>query len=256
MLDIPQLFSLVGQTAIVTGGATGIGLAVTRALVASGAKVIVLSAGERETREAALAELNGRAVFHPYDVTDTALAPRTVEELIQAHGPVSIFISNAGNHVKKLIEDMTVEDFESVLDVHLVGAFALTKALIPHMKAQKKGSIVYMASMTSYIGQSAVCAYSTAKAGLLGMVHTLASECGADNVRVNAVAPGWIDTPMFRRATDTDPVRLNKIMGRIPMKRVGTGEDIGLACVYLCSEAARYVTGVCLPVDGGGLIGF
>jgi gluconate 5-dehydrogenase len=151
---------------------------------------------------------------------------------------------------------MSVADYQKVLDVHLVGAFALTKALVPHMKAQKLGSIIFMASMTSYIGQPAVAGYSTAKAGILGLVHTLATECGPENVRINAVAPGWIDTPMFHKATDNDPPRLNKILGRIPMNRVGDPMDIGMAVSFLSSEAARYINGICLPVDGGALIGF
>ena len=98
--------------------------------------------------------------------------------------------------------------------------------------------------------------YSTAKAGYLGLVHTLAAECGADGVRVNAIAPGWVDTPMFHKATDTDPQRLGKILGRIPMGHVGDPGDIGMAAVFLASDAAKYITGVCLPVDGGALIGF
>ena len=158
--------------------------------------------------------------------------------------------------IKKYIEDMTVEDYVKVLNVHLVGAFALTKALFPHMKGQGKGSILFQASMTSYIGQPQVAGYATAKAGYLGLVHTLAAEGGPYGVRVNAIAPGWIDTPMFHKATDGDQVRLGKILGRIPMQKVGSVTDIGMAAVFLSSDAAGYISGTCLPVDGGALIGF
>ncbi len=253
MFDIKEQLSLTGQTAIVTGGATGLGLAITRCLISAGAKVAVLC---RHTENSALDESGGCAVLYPFDITRTADTPAVVERIIQEQGPVSILVNNAGNHCKKLIEDMSVEDYRSVLETHLVGAFALTKALFAHMKAQKRGSIIFMASMTSYIGQPAVAGYSTAKAGYLGLVHTLATEGGPYNVRVNAIAPGWIDTPMFHKATDNDPVRLAKILGRIPMNRVGDPLDIGMAAAFLCSDAARYISGVCLPVDGGALIGF
>ncbi|MEM5780868.1 MAG: SDR family oxidoreductase, partial [Lawsonibacter sp.] len=135
-------------------------------------------------------------------------------------------------------------------------SFALTKALLPQMRRQKSGSILFIASMTSYIGQPYVMGYAAAKSGVLGMVRTLSAEAAADGIRVNAIAPGWIDTPMYRAATEQDPARRAKILGRIQMNRVGAPEDIGWAAVYLCSDAAGYVTGTCLPVDGGALVGF
>ena len=236
MFDTGSYFSLEGQTAIVTGGTTGLGLAITRCMVGAGAKVAVLSYESREQGREALQEMADR--------------------VIAEQGPVTILVNNAGNHCKKYIEDMTVEDYVNVLNVHLVGAFALTKALFPHMKEQGKGSILFQASMTSYIGQPQVAGYATAKAGYLGLVHTLAAEGGPYGVRVNAIAPGWIDTPMFHKATDGDQVRLGKILGRIPMQKVGSVTDIGMAAVFLSSDAAGYISGTCLPVDGGALIGF
>lgn len=256
MFKTDQLFMLKGQTAIITGGASGLGLAITRCMVGAGAKAIIISSSSPELVSDTLAEFGDQVVYYQFDITNTDETGELVERIIKENGNISILVNNAGNHCKKPIEEMTVEDFCRVLNVHLVGAFALTKALILHMKANKKGSILFQASMTSYIGQPNITGYSTAKAGYLGMVHTLTSECGADGVRVNAIAPGWIDTPMFHKATDNDPPRLNKIMGRIPMKTVGDPMDIGMAAVFLCSDAARYITGVCLPVDGGALIGF
>lgn len=253
---INNLYSLEGQTAIVTGGSTGLGLAITRCLISAGAKVIVLSFEEQEQAAEALAEFGEQAIFYQFDITDTDHTQEIVDKVIADHGQISILINNAGNHCKKYIWDMSVEDYVNVLNVHLVGAFALTKALVPHMKSFKQGSIVFMASMTSYIGQPQVSAYSTAKAGYLGLIHTLTAECAEFGIRINAIAPGWIDTPMFHKATDNDPTRLSKIMGRIPAKRVGDPMDIGMCAAFLCSEAARYITGACIPVDGGALIGF
>lgn len=249
-------FSLEGKTAIVTGGSTGLGLAITRCMVGAGAKVIVLSRGSSESEPEVLKEFGGKAVFYKFDVTDTDHTQELVNRIIAEHGPISILVNNAGNHCKKFVEEMTVADYTSVLNVHLVGAFALTKALFPHMKENGGGSIIFQASMTSYIGQPQVAGYATAKAGYLGLVHTLAAEGGEKGIRVNAIAPGWIDTPMYRKATDTDAPRRNKILGRIPMKHVGDPMDIGMATVFLASDAAKYITGSCLPVDGGALIGF
>lgn len=255
-MDILSRFSLAGQTAIVTGGATGLGFSITKCLLGAGAKVVVLGRTKAEDVQESIKELGDGVTYISFDITKTDEIDSLVAQIIKEHGKISILVNNAGNHCKKPIEEMTVADFENVLDVHLVGAFALTKALVPHMKENRLGSIIFQASMTSYIGQPNVCGYSTAKAGYLGLVHTLAAECGSYNVRVNAIAPGWIETPMFKKATDTDPERLNKILGRIPMKHIGDPEDIGMATLFLASQAAGYINGCCLPVDGGALIGF
>lgn len=254
--NIQNTYSLEGQTAIVTGGASGLGLAIIRCLVSAGAKVVVLSSRKPEEAAASLSEFGEAVVFYQFNVTDTDRTQEVVDRVIAEQGPISILINNAGNHSKKFIWDMAVEDYVSVLNVHLVGAFALTKALVPHMKTLNRGSIIFMASMSSYIGMPQVSGYATAKAGYLGLVHTLTAECAEFGIRVNAIAPGWIDTPMFRKATDNDPVRLEKIMGRIPAKKIGDPMDIGMCAAFLCSDAARYITGACIPVDGGGLIGF
>ena len=251
--DIQKWYDLTGQVAIVTGGATGLGLGITRCLVSAGAKVCVVS---RTEPEGVLSGFGGRAVFCPFDITDTGRAQELVDRIVKEQGRIDILVNNAGNHCKKFIWDMTVEDYRNVLDVHLVGSFALTKAAVPYMKAQKHGRILFQASMTSYIGQPMVAGYSTAKAGFLGMIHTLTAELAEYGVTVNAIAPGWIDTPMFHKATDSDPQRLAKIMGRIPAKEVGDPMDVGMTAAFLCSDAARYISGTCIPVDGGALIGF
>ena len=249
-------FSLNGRTAIVTGGASGLGLAITACMARAGARVVAIGTRPEAEGVAALDGMAGAPAYRRFDITDTEAAGPFVDSVAGEFGPVDILVNNAGVHCKKPIEEMTVEDFVRVLNVHLVGAFALTRAAIPGMKKLGRGSVIFQASMTSFIGQPNVAGYSTAKAGLLGLVHTLAGECGADGVRVNAIAPGWIETPMFHQATDNDQPRLAKILGRIPMKKTGQPDDIGLAAVFLASDAAAYINGVCLPVDGGALIGF
>lgn len=249
-------YGLSGQTAVVTGGATGLGLAITRCLVAAGARVAVVSSSSPEKVTEALTEFGDSVSYYSFDITDTTHIQELADKIVAEQGAVSILVNNAGNHCKKYIWDMTVEDYKSVLDVHLVGAFALTKALVPQMKKLGHGRILFQASMTSYIGQPMVAGYSTAKAGYLGLIHTLTAELAEYGITVNAIAPGWIETPMFHQATDNDPARLNKILGRIPAKKVGEPMDIGMVAAFLCSDAARYISGTCIPVDGGALIGF
>ena len=254
--SMQKWYDLSGKTAVVTGGITGLGLAITRCLVSAGAKVIALSRTDEKQGNEILKEFGGKAVFYQFDITDTDHAQEIADRIQKEQGPVDILVNNAGNHCKKYIWDMSVEDYKNVLDVHLVGAFALTKAFIPQMKEPGWGRIIFQASMTSYIGQPQVCGYSTAKAGYLGLIHTLTAEVAEYGITVNAIAPGWIDTPMFHKAVDNDPPRLAKILGRIPAKSVGDPMDVGMCAAFLCSDAARYISGTCIPVDGGALIGF
>lgn len=248
-------FSLTDQTAIVTGGGTGLGLGITRCLVQAGARVVIT--GRRaEVLEDAARELGSAVIPVVVDVTDTALLPDFVHEVEKNTGTPAILVNNAGIHVKKPALEMTDEDFESVLRTHLTGAFALTRAVAPGMLARGRGSLVFVSSMTAYMGMPLVTGYATAKTGVIGMVRTLSSEFAPKGVRVNAVAPGWIDTPMLRKAISADAERERKIRGRIQMEGFGAPEDVGWAVVYLCSDAARYVTGVVLPVDGGGHASF
>ena len=237
------------KTVLVTGGVRGIGKSIALSFLKKGYRVAVTYSKDEEN--AAKARAAGLETYL-CDVADET----QVQNLFAALGGVDILVNNAGNHCKKSIEDMTVEDYESVLDVHLVGAFALTKALVPQMKARGWGRIVFQASMTSYIGQPMVAGYATAKAGYLGLIHVLTAELAPFGITVNAIAPGWIDTPMFHKAVDNDPPRLAKIMGRIPAKETGDPMDIGMVTAFLCSDAARYISGSCIPVDGGALIGF
>ncbi|WP_038164113.1 SDR family oxidoreductase [Verrucomicrobium sp. BvORR106] len=248
-------FSLTGQTAIVTGGGTGLGLGITRCLVQAGARVVITGRRPDVLQDGA-AQLGDAVVPMVVDVTDTKVLPDFVREVEAKVGAPSILVNNAGVHVKKPALEMTDEDFDSVLRTHLTGAFALTRAVSPGMLAQQRGSLVFVSSMTAYMGMPLVTGYATAKTGVIGMVRTLSAEFAPKGVRVNAVAPGWIDTPMLRKAISADAERERKIRGRIQIEGFGAPEDVGWAVVYLCSEAARYVTGVILPIDGGGHASF
>lgn len=249
-------FHLNGECALITGGGSGLGLAMAQCMAAAGARVILV--GRDESRLAAAAQSIGAAACHvAHDVTDLAAAPDLVRRAEAAAGsPVSILINNAGIHVKKRAEETTPEDFQSVLTTHLCAAHALDRAVIPGMKERGHGVILFTASMASLIGIPLVVAYSAAKAAYLGVTRSLAAELSSSGIRVNAIAPGWIESAMLRQALAGDEARTNKILGRTPMGRFGEPEDIGWAAVYLASPAAKFVTGVCLPVDGGASIGF
>ena len=158
-------------------------------------------------------------------------------------------------HLKKWAVDTSDDEFQNLMNVHVNAAFSLSRHAIPELK-KTGGSILFTASMTSFMGMTQVVAYSVAKSGYLGFVRALSAELAEDGVRVNAIAPGWIKTPMLENAVNSDPARKAKILGRTPMNRFGEPEDIGNAAVYLSSPAANFVTGVILPVDGGAVSGF
>ncbi len=248
-------FSLKGQVALITGGGSGIGLAVAQCLHACGAHVVL--AGRREAPlQDACAALGERVSFHVFDVTDFDAAPGLISSIEAEQGSLDILINNAGLHLKKPAAEVTETEFQSLLNVHLVGAHALSRHASTGMRKRQRGSIVYMGSMASIFGIPQVIAYTAAKTAMVGVVKALSTEWAGEGVRVNMIAPGWIETDMSRKALEGDPVRKKKILGRTPMNTLGQPEDIGWAAAYLCSPAAAFITGACLPVDGGASIGF
>jgi gluconate 5-dehydrogenase len=217
---------------------------------------VVLAGRREEMLKQSVAEIGPQAGYVAHDVTRLQDAPALVDKVAQRFGPVSILINNAGIHLKKPAVDTTEEEFLKVLTTHVLGAHALSRAVAPGMIQRQSGSILFIASMASLFGIPQVVAYSAAKSAYLGMVRALATELSPHGVRVNALAPGWIETDMTEKAMQGDPERKRKILGRTPMGRFGQPEDVGFAAVYLCSPAARFITGVVLPVDGGASVGF
>lgn len=254
-LDPANAFRLDGEVALITGGGSGLGLGMARAMHAAGAKVVLV--GRRPNMvEAAAAELGEGAYWEAADVTAFDTMAAMLDRVRAKVGDVTILANNAGHNFKKLAVDTSVEDFAGMLDTHVLAAHNLTRLVLPAMLKAQHGSILFTASMTSLLGMPQVIAYSAAKSAYVGMVRALATEVSGQGVRVNAIAPGWIESPMLRKALDGDTARSNRILQRTPMGRFGEAEDIGLAAVYLCSPAARFVTGVLLPVDGGASQGF
>ncbi len=253
--SVSEVFSLKDQLAIVTGGGTGLGFAMASCFIAAGARVVITGRRTQVLQQAA--ELLGDHAFAwQHDVTDLASTDDLISKIVQEHGAPSILVNNAGVHVKKPVEEHSIEDFQRVLTTHVDGAFAMTRAVVPAMKAAGSGSILFIASMSSILGIPNVVAYTAAKSAYVGMVRGLATELGSSNIRVNAIAPGWIQTPMLDEALSGDLTRKNKILARTPQNRFGSPENIGWSAVFLCSRAASFINGVVLPVDGGASIGF
>jgi NAD(P)-dependent dehydrogenase (short-subunit alcohol dehydrogenase family) len=251
----PCPFRLDGELALITGGGSGLGLAMAQCMVDAGARVVLVGRREGVLKQAA-GHLGPQAGYVCHDVTRLKEALGLVSRVQKRHGPLTILVNNAGIRLKKTALETTEEEFMEVLATHVLGAHALSRAAAPGMIERRRGAILFIASMASFLGVPEAVAYSAAKTAYLGMVRALASELSPYGVRVNALAPGWIETDMLRRAMKGDPWRKKKVLGRTPMGRFGDALDVGMAAVYLSSPAAKFVTGVVLPVDGGASIGF
>ncbi len=248
-------FRLDGEIALITGGGTGLGLGIARAMAAAGAR-IVLVGRRKDPLEEAAAEIEADTLAISHDVLDFDAAPALRDRIIRECGAPSILVNNAGIHLKKDPLEVTEVEFLQVLNTHVTAAAALSRTFALPMIEAGRGSILFISSMTALIGMPKVVAYSAAKAAVRGLVLALTADLAPRGLRVNAIAPGWIDTPMLHRALHGDPDRKQRVLSRTPMGRFGDPADVGHAAVYLSSPAAKFVTGVCLPIDGGGSIGF
>ena len=250
-----DVFSLEGKLALITGGGTGIGLAIAQCMAEAGATVVITGRREAVLQEA-VAAIGESAEYVVNDVTDLSAIDALVAEVEATHGPLDILVNNAGINLKKPALEVTDEDFSRILHTNLHSVFALTRACASRMMARQQGVILMISSMAAYYGIDRVVAYAASKSAVEGMVKVLASEFSGHGVRVNAIAPGFIETAMSRTAMNSDPDRRDRAMRRTPMGKFGQPDDIGHAAVFLASDAARYITGASLPVDGGNSIGF
>ena len=250
-----SVFSLAGRVALITGGGSGIGLEIARCMVAAGATVIITGRREDVLHDSA-ADLGVGASYIVNDIRELGALDELVEQVEATYGPLDILVNNAGINLKKPALEVTDEEFSRIIHTNLHAVFALTRAAARRMVARQRGCILMISSMAAYYGIDRVVAYAASKSAVEGMVKVLASEFSAHGVRVNAIAPGFIDTEMSRTALNADPDRRDRAMRRTPMGSFGRPQDIGHAAVFLASEGARYITGVSLPVDGGNSIGF
>jgi NAD(P)-dependent dehydrogenase (short-subunit alcohol dehydrogenase family) len=248
-------FNLTGKTALITGGGTGLGFAMAKCLKEAGAAVVITGRREELLREACALLGNG-AFYRISDINDKKSLPGLVKDVEETIGAIDILINNAGINNKKSSLEMNDDEFELIIDTNVKGVFALTREVARYMLQRGKGSIIMISSMSALYGLANVAAYGASKAAVAGMVRVLASEYSPKGVRINSIAPGFIDTPMLQKAILGDDARRAKILGRTPMNCFGTPEDIGYAALYLASDEAKFVSGTMLVVDGGNSIGF
>jgi 2-deoxy-D-gluconate 3-dehydrogenase len=249
-----NLFDLSGKVAIVTGGNGGIGLGMARGLAAAGAKVAVCGRNAEKTRAAAekLADDSGvETLAVVADVAGAADIGRIAEEVGARFGRIDILFNNAGINIRKPPQEMTLEQWQEVLDVNLTGAFLLSKAVYPAMKRAGGGKIVNIGSMTSIFGAGFAPAYATSKGGIVQLTKSLALAWAADNIQVNAILPGWFDTELTQQARVEVPNLYERVVQRIPIGRWAVPDDMAGTAIWLASPASDYVTGIAVPVDGG-----
>lgn len=247
--------NISAKLAIVTGGASGIGFATTRAFVAAGIKTIMVGRNEEKLKKAAN-ELGELCTFKVYDLKNIAGIPGLVNAIVKEFGTPDILVNNAGINMKKSFTDVTDDDFQQVVHTNLFSVFSLSREVVKHMLEKGSGSIVNISSMAAQYGIPKVIAYTAAKSAIEGVTRAMATELSPQGIRVNCVAPGFIATEMSGTALDSDPERKNKVLSRTPMGKLGDVEDVAAAILYLASDAAKFVTGVVLRVDGGNAIGF
>lgn len=244
-------FDLTGRVAVVTGANTGIGQAIAVALASAGADIVLVG---RSAMTQTRALLNGGGCVHEItaDLSTTAPLQGIVDETVARFGALHILVNNAGIIRRADSTDYTEADWDAVVDTNLKSLFFLSQAAGRHMITRGSGKIVNVASLLSLQGGIRVPAYTASKSGVAGLTRLLACEWAAKGVQVNAIAPGYVATNNTA-ALQADEKRSAEILGRIPAGRWGRPEDIGGAAVFLASDAADYVNGVVLPVDGGWL---
>ena len=247
------LFDLTGKVAIVTGGNGGIGLGMARGLIANGAAIAVVGRNEVKSVEA-VAELKkdgGKAIAVTADVTDEAAVAAMVTRISRELGRIDILVNNAGINIRKAPHQLDIKEWDSVISTNLTSAFLCSRAVHPAMKQAGGGKIINIGSMMSIFGASFAPAYAASKGGIVQFTRSCAVAWAADNIQVNAVLPGWIDTDLTKRAREQITGLHDKVLARTPAARWGVAGDFAGIATFLASAASDFVTGTAIPVDGG-----
>ena len=248
-----EYFDLGGRVAIVTGGNGGIGLGMARGLARAGAAIVVAARNADKSAAAvkALEALGAKAIAIAVDVTREAACRGLVEETVKRLGRLDILVNNAGITVRKPPQDTTLEEWHRVVDSNLTSAFACAQAAYPHLVRAGGGKIINIGSMLSIFGAPFAVAYAASKGGVVQMTRALATAWAKDNIQVNAVLPGWIDTDLTRSAREQVPGLNENVLRRTPAGRWGEPADLEAVAVFLAGPGSRFITGTALPVDGG-----
>ena len=246
-------FNLSGRVAVVTGGNGGIGLAMAEGLASAGAD-IVIAARDSKKGAKALTILQGfdvRSTFIQVDVRDPCSISDLVESVVQELGGLHILVNNAGTNDRKQPEEYALEEWQTIIDTNLTSAFVASQKVYPHMSRAGGGKIINIGSMMSIFGASFTVPYASSKGGIVQMTKGMACAWAKDNVQVNAVLPGWIDTTLTREARQQVEGLHDRVEARTPAGRWGVPGDLSGIGVFLASSASDFVTGTAIPVDGG-----
>lgn len=243
------------RTALVTGGASGLGLAIARKFVACGISTLIVGRDEQKLKKAS-ESLGPLCIPYNFDLTALDQIPGMVKDLSEKYGPLDILVNNAGIHLKKPLLEVSDDEFQKIIKTNLLAVFSLTREVARTMVARKSGNVLLISSMAAQYGIPLVVAYSAAKSAIEGMTKAMAVELSPMGVRVNCIAPGFITTAMSSGAMDDDPERKRKALSRTPLGKFGCPDDVADAAYFLTSDEANYITGTILPVDGGNAIGF
>ena len=249
-----NIFRLDGKKILVTGGGTGIGFATAKLICEYGGTVII-SGRRADVLETAVKDIGANASAVTCDISDLPSVPSLVDKA-EAEGPLYGLVNCAGQNIKLPFSETTDEIFANILNTNLMGLFAVTREVGKHLIERRSGAIVNIVSMSNIFGLINTPAYTSSKSAVAGLTRELAVEMTPHGVRVNSVAPGFIETDMTRKAFEGDTLRKAKVLGRTPAGFMGQASDVAAAVVFLLSPAASYITGAMLPVDGGTSIGF
>jgi len=247
------VFDLKGKVAIVTGGNGGIGLGMARGLAGAGARVVVAARNKEKSRAAVseLQALGAGALAISADVTDEKSVAALISETMQRCSRIDILVNNAGINIRKPAQDLALEEWRQVLDTNLTSAFLCSRDAYPHMKRGGGGKIINIGSMLSIFGATFAPAYGASKGGIVQLTKSLAVAWARDNIQVNAVLPGWVDTDLTRQARKELQGLHERVLAGTPAGRWGGIDDFAGIAVFLASPASDFLTGAAIPLDGG-----
>ena len=247
------LFDLSGKVAIVTGGNGGIGLGMAQGLAAAGATVVIAGRNHHKNSEAvaAVKSQGGQAHAVAVDVMQQASCEQMVQSTLQAHGRVDILVNNAGMNIRKPPQSYALAEWNEVMQTNLTSAFVCSQAVYGAFEKNQAGKIINIGSMMSLFGASFATPYAASKGGMVQMTKALACAWAAQNIQVNAILPGWIDTDLTRQARVDVQGLHDRVLERTPAKRWGVPNDFAGIAVFLASSASDFITGAAIPVDGG-----
>ena len=248
-----RLFDLSGKVAVVTGGNGGIGLGMAKGLAGAGATIVVGGRDAAKNADAVkqIEAIGGKAAAIPVDVLKEESCRALIADTTKAHGRLDILVNNAGMSIRKQPEELALAEWHTVLDSNLTSAFLCSNAAFPAMKKSGAGKIVNIGSMMSIFGAPFATAYAASKGGMVQMTRSMATAWAKDNIQVNAILPGWIDTALTRRAREQVSGLHESVLKRTPAGRWGLPDDFAGIAVFLAAAASDFVTGAAITVDGG-----